>query len=160
MDLETIVNKVKKNFPEALLDARTFRGEHTLTVKARDILAVCRFLRDDPELFFDFLTDLCGVDDYPRQPRFEMVYHLCAMKTRNRLRLKVFLPGEDPRVASVVSVWKGADWLEREAFDMYGIVFEGHPDLRRILLAPDWEGFPLRKDFPLSNGDKPFSNRE
>jgi len=149
MDLEGIVSKMKENFPDSILDASTFRGEDTLRLRAEDILPICRFLHDDPELGFDYLTDLCGVDHSPRQPRFEVVYHLCAMKKRSRLRLKVSLPAPAPHVASVVSVWKGAEWLEREAFDMFGITFGGHPDLRRILLTPDWQGHPLRKDYPL-----------
>jgi NADH-quinone oxidoreductase subunit C len=149
MHLDGLVSKVKEKFPESILDASTFRGEITLYLRAEDILPICRFLHDDPELSFDYLTDLCGVDNYPHEPRFQVVYLLCAMKTRDRLRLKVSLPGSSPRVSSVFSVWKGADWLEREAFDMFGITFLEHPDLRRILLTPDWEGHPLRKDYPL-----------
>jgi len=149
MDLDSLVSKVKEKFPESILDASTFRGEITLHLRAEDILPVCRFLHDDPELSFDYLTDLCGVDNYPHEPRFQVVYHLCAMKTRVRLRLKVTLVDGVPRIASVVSVWKAANWLEREAFDMFGITFAEHPDLRRILLTPDWEGHPLRKDYPL-----------
>ena len=149
MDLEGIVSKVKNKFPESILDASIFRDEVTLYLRAEDILPICRFLHDDPELSFDYLVDLCGVDDYPDEPRFQVVYHLCAMKTRRRLRLKVSLRGAGPRISSVFSVWKGADWLEREAFDMFGITFLEHPDLRRILLTPDWEGHPLRKDYPL-----------
>ncbi len=149
MDLEYLVEKIRLKFPEAVLKADTFRGDDTLTIKTAEILPVCRFLRDDPELRFEFLVDLCGVDFYPREPRFEVVYHLGSMKKSDRLRLKVTVPEENPRLASVVSVWKGADWMEREAYDMYGILFAGHPDLRRILLTPDWEGFPLRKDYPL-----------
>jgi len=149
MDLNGILTKVKGKFPESILDASTFRGEITVNLRAEDILPICRFLHDDPELSFNYLTDLCGVDNYPHEPRFQVVYLLCAMKTRDRLRLKVFLPGSAPRITSVFSVWKGADWLEREAFDMFGITFLEHPDLRRILLTPDWEGHPLRKDYPL-----------
>ncbi len=152
MDLEKIPDRLKQQFPQSVLDVATFRGEVTLEVRPEDIVEVCRFLRDDPELSFDYLTDLCGVDYYPREPRFQVVYHLCSLKTRLRLRLKVSLPGDSgrsPRASSVFSVWKAADWLEREAFDMYGIIFEGHPDLRRILLTPEWEGHPLRKDYPL-----------
>ena len=149
MNTEDLISKIKEKFPGSLLEVCTFRGETTLVVRAEDILPLCRFLHDDPEFSFDYLTDLCGVDDSPQEPRFRVVYHLCAMRTRTRLRLKVSLPGADPHVASVVSVWKGADWLEREVFDMFGIIFNGHPDLRRILLTPDWEGHPLRKDYPL-----------
>jgi len=149
MDLETLTDKIKKNFPGSILEATTFRGENTLVLRAADLLPVCRFLHDDPELDYDFLADLCGADHYPLEPRFEVIYHLVAMKNRSRLRLKVALSGPTPKISSVVSVWKGANWLEREAFDMFGIIFDGHPDLRRILLAPDWEGYPLRKDYPL-----------
>ena len=149
MDLEGIVGRIKEKFPESVLDVSTFRGETTLHLRAGDILPVCRFLHDDPEMAFAYLVDLCGVDDYPREPRFLAVYHVGSLKTRLRLRLKVSLPGDSPRLSSVFSVWKAADWLEREAFDMYGITFQGHPDLRRILLTPEWKGHPLRKDYPL-----------
>ena len=149
MDQDGLVSKLKERFPESILDVSSFRGEITLHVRAGDILPVCRFLYDDPDLSFDYLTDLCGVDHHPQEPRFQVVYHLCAMKSRSRLRVKVSLPDGAPRIASVVSVWKAANWLERETFDMFGITFVDHPDLRRILLAPDWEGHPLRKDYPL-----------
>jgi NADH-quinone oxidoreductase subunit C len=149
MDLEKIAERMKQKFPESILRVSSFRGETTVELRADDILSVCRFLHDDPESPFDYLVDLCGVDDYPADPRFQVVYHLGSLKTKLRLRLKIFLRGESPRVSSVVSVWKGANWLEREAYDMYGITFDGHPDLRRILLTPEWKGFPLRKDYPL-----------
>jgi NADH-quinone oxidoreductase subunit C len=149
MDLATIVDRVKQKFPESVSEVSAFRGETTLRVRSEDILPLCRFLHDDPETAFDFLIDLCGVDDLPREPRFQVVYHLASTKTRLRLRLKASLPGARPQIASVFSVWKAADWLEREAFDMFGIIFAGHPDLRRILLTPEWQGYPLRKDYPL-----------
>lgn len=149
MNLEELTHKIKGKFPESILTATDFRDEYTLVLRPEDLLPVCRFLHDDPELAFDFLIDLCGVDHYPREPRFEVIYHLCATKSRSRLRLKTSLPGDPPRVPSVVSVWKAAGWMEREAFDLLGILFDGHPDLRRILLTPDWEGHPLRKDYPL-----------
>jgi NADH-quinone oxidoreductase subunit C len=149
MDLATVVDRVKQKFSEAVLEVSAFRGETTLQIRPGDLLPLCRFLREDPEMAFDFLIDLCGVDYLPREPRFQVVYHLCSTRTRLRLRLKVSLPGTDPKIASVFSVWKAADWMEREAFDMYGIAFTGHPDLRRILLTPEWQGYPLRKDYPL-----------
>jgi len=149
MDLAIVVDRVKQKFSEAVLEVSAFRGETTLQIRPGDLLPLCRFLRDDPEMAFDFLIDLCGVDYLPREPRFQVVYHLCSTRTRLRLRLKVSLPGTDPKIASVFSVWKSADWMEREAFDMYGITFAGHPDLRRILLTPEWQGYPLRKDYPL-----------
>ena len=149
MDWEKGLERIKKSFPESILEVATFREETTLYLRPQDILPVCRFLHDDPELAFDYLVDLCGVDYYPREPRFQVVYFVSSMKTKARIRLKVSLPGESPRVSSVFSVWRAADWLEREAFDMYGITFQGHPDLRRILLTPEWKGYPLRKDYPL-----------
>ena len=149
MDLEDLLSKIAKKLPEAVLATGGFRNENTLQIRPEDILAVCRFLRDEPELAFDYLVDLCGADHLPREPRFEVIYHLRSFKTKELLRLKVSLPGPEPRVSSVFSVWKAADWMEREAFDLFGIVFEGHPDLRRILLTPEWDGYPLRKDYPL-----------
>ncbi len=149
MNLEEMVERLKQKYPDSILRVSSFRGEITAEIRAGDILPVCRFLHDDPEFAFDYLVDLCGMDDYPLEPRFLVVYHLGSLQTKLRLRLKVRLAGESPRVSSVVPVWKAANWLEREAYDMYGITFEGHPDLRRILLTPEWKGFPLRKDFPL-----------
>ncbi len=149
MDLGGLVEKIKRKLPDAVLGQSVFREEITLQVRPEDILPLCRFLHDEPELAFDFLVDLCGVDNLPKEPRFDVVYHLRSMKTKDWIRIKVSLPGSSPRISSVFSVWKGADWMEREAFDMFGITFEGHPDLRRILLPPEWEGYPLRKDYPL-----------
>jgi NADH-quinone oxidoreductase subunit C len=149
MDLEEIVERTKQKYPESILRVSSFRGETTAELRADDILPICRFLHDDPQFAFEYLVDLCGMDDYPADPRFLVVYHLGSLKTKLRLRLKVRLRGESPRVSSVVPVWKTANWLEREAYDMYGITFDGHPDLRRILLTPEWKGFPLRKDYPL-----------
>jgi NADH-quinone oxidoreductase subunit C len=149
MEIEEIRSQIQKKFPDAILETSTCQEMPTLRVRAEDILSLCRFLRDTPALAFNYLVDLCGVDHYPQEPRFEVVVHLRSMKSKAMLRLKVSLPGDDPHVASVTAVWKGADWLEREAFDMFGIRFDGHPDLRRILLTPDWQGHPLRKDYPL-----------
>lgn len=149
MVLEEITQKIAEKFPEAVRGTSSFRGEDTILLRSDDISKVCQYLHDDPDLSFNYLTDLCGVDYYPQEPRFEVVYHLCSLKTRRRLRLKVSLPGDSPRLPSVTSVWKGAEWLEREAYDLLGITFVGHPDLRRILLPPDWQGHPLRKDYPL-----------
>jgi NADH-quinone oxidoreductase subunit C len=119
----------------------------TIKVSPERIIPVCRSLHD--EFGFNYLTDLCGIDRYPVEPRFWIVYHLCSMERRQRLRIKTALPNLRLQISSITSIWKAADWLEREVFDMYGIWFEGHPDLRRILLPPEWKGFPLRKDYPL-----------
>ena len=132
-------------------------NEITVEVPAADYLATCRKLRDDADLGFDQLIDLCGVDyaaygDRPRESnRFAVVLHLLSVKNNSRLRLRTFCPDESfPVVASLVEVWPVANWFEREAFDLFGIVFEGHPDLRRILTDYGFVGHPFRKDFPLS----------
>jgi NADH-quinone oxidoreductase subunit C len=133
------------------------RGEVTLTVKAAHYAEVTLQLRDDPTLSFEQLIDLCGVDysDYRNEPwdglRYAVVSHLLSLQHNVRLRLKVFAPDDDiPAVASVTSVWSAANWFEREAFDMFGIVFEGHVDLRRILTDYGFIGHPMRKDFPVT----------
>jgi NADH-quinone oxidoreductase subunit C len=109
---------------------------------------VCRFLRDDPECAFDLLVDVTAVDYFGRKPRFEVVYHLYSIEKNQRVRIKVPLEETDPKIASLVPVWPGADWLERETYDMYGIRFDGHPNLKRIYLYEEFEGHPLRKDYP------------
>ncbi len=145
---EMVVQKLKEKFPNSVLDSSSFRGDNTVVVKREDIAEVCRFLKSDPELSFNFLSDLCGVDYLGREPRFEVVYHLFSIDKHHRIRLKAMV-GEGEKISSVVGIWGTADWHEREAFDMYGIVFEGHPNLTRILMPEDWDGHPLRKDYPL-----------
>ncbi|CAJ0812810.1 NAD(P)H-quinone oxidoreductase subunit J, chloroplastic [Ralstonia wenshanensis] len=132
-------------------------GELTLVVKAADYLDVMRTLRDDASLKFEQLMDLCGVDyaDYGdgawNGPRFAAVSHLLSITHNWRVRVRVFAPDDDlPVVSSVTTIWNSADWYEREAFDLYGLVFEGHPDLRRILTDYGFIGHPFRKDFPVS----------
>ena len=134
--------------PGAVEDAQIFRDEVTFFVRPQSLVRACEFLRDMPGLLFNYLSDVTALDHYPNEPRFEAVYHLYSIETRQRLRLKVRLPGDNPRVASVVPVWPGANAFEREVYDLFGIYFEGHPDLRRILMPEDWEGHPLRKDYP------------
>ncbi|MBM3888049.1 MAG: NADH-quinone oxidoreductase subunit C [Verrucomicrobia bacterium] len=132
--------------PATFADRLTGRDEVTVTVAREQLAAVCRSLK---EAGFDFLVDICGVDNHDSDPRFAVHYLLYSFKNRCLLRLRVGVPEEDATVASVTSVWKGADWHERECYDMLGIRFTGHPDLRRILM---WEGYPfhpLRKEFPL-----------
>ncbi len=140
---------LKENFSDEILSVNYNLGELTITLRKNKILEICKFLHDNKELSYDFLTDLCGVDYFPHAPRFGVVYHLYSFKNNNRLRLKVYIDIEELTVNSVESVWKTANWFEREAFDMFGIKFIGHPFLRRILMPDDWEGHPLRKDYPL-----------
>ena len=151
------INKLKEKFPNSILGEATFRGESTVTVPKEEILQICKFLHSDPDLQYHLLTDLCGLDRLPEVPRFEIVYHLCSIKNHQRIRLRVKV-GEDESISSVESIWKSANWYEREAFDLFGILFKNHPDLRRILLWDGFEGHPLRKDYPTQGPDfdKPF----
>jgi NADH-quinone oxidoreductase subunit C len=124
-------------------------GELTIEVRAEKIVPVLKFLRDDPVCRFIQLVDLCGVDWPAREKRFDVVYHLLSPHNNQRIRVKAAV-GEDETIASAIEVYPCANWFEREAFDLYGIVFAGHPDLRRILTDYGFEGHPLRKDFPLT----------
>ncbi len=153
MDIEEhlAVRKLRERFPQAVLDATAHRSEVTVVVDRAAVERVCRFLRDDPDLAFDYLSDLTAVDRLGLRepgPRFAVVYHLYSMARRNRLRLKVGAAEAEP-VPTVTGVWEGANWFEREVFDLFGVPFAGHPDLRRILMPDDWVGHPLRKDFPV-----------
>ncbi len=135
--------------PEAVEGAKFDRGELTIVIRRSDIRDVCAFLRDDSELNFNFFSDVTCVDWYPQEPRFDVVYQLLSMSRKARLRLKVKLPGDEPRLDSITSVWPAANFFEREVFDLFGIRFEGHPYLRRIMMPENWEGHPLRKDYPV-----------
>jgi NADH-quinone oxidoreductase subunit C len=155
-----IAHRIKEKFPEEVLDIVQFLDQVSVTVRKNRIVDLCRYLHNEPDLYFDFLSDLCGVDYLERRPRFEVVYNLYSIKHRHRIRLKAVIPGEDPNIDSVTPVWTGADWHEREAYDMFGISFKGHPDLRRILMPEDWEGYPLRKDYPLKGPEKEWKGYE
>jgi NADH-quinone oxidoreductase subunit C len=135
--------------PNAIEEVIEFRGETTIVLPRKILRAAAEHCRDHVELQFDLLTDATCVDRYPLEPRFELNYHLVSIPRRDKVRLKVRLAGSDAVVDTLVPVWPGANWLEREIFDLFGIHFEGHPDLRRILLPDDWEGYPLRKDYPV-----------
>jgi len=155
--IETLKARLEADLGPSIKALVLDRGELTLTVSAADYLAVAQQLRDHPGLKFEQLMDLCGVDyasykDEPRDgPRFCAVSHLLSVTNNWRLRLKVFCPDDDlPSVASVTGIWSSANWFEREAFDLYGILFEGHDDLRRILTDYGFIGHPFRKDFPVS----------
>jgi len=135
--------------PKAIAEVMEFRGETTLVMPRELLRAAAELCREDAELRFNLLTDATCVDRFPHEPRFELNYHLVSIPRRDKIRLKVRVSGADPVVDSLVPVWPGANWLEREIFDLFGIRFSGHPDLRRILLPDDWEGHPLRKDYPV-----------
>ena len=148
LETSSVLARLREFDPEAVEDAQVFRDELTIFIPRGRLLAVADFLRDDPHLSFKYLSDVTAVDRYPNEPRFETVYHLYSLETGERLRLKARLPGDEPTVDSMVPIWPGAEAFECEVYDLFGIHFEGHPDLHRMLLPDDWEGYPLRKDYP------------
>jgi NADH-quinone oxidoreductase subunit C len=137
--------------PEAVVGGKSDRGELTLEIAPERIVEVCRFLKEDQK--FVRVSTVTAVDWYPEEPRFDVVYHLHSPERNERLRLKCRLPGENPEIDSVTVVWRGANWYERETFDLFGIRFRNHPNLKRIMLPENWEGHPLRKDYPVT-GDR------
>ena len=148
-NLQALAERLDERLPHACKSHRITHEELTLIIERDHILAVMKFLRDDSECMFETLIDICGVDYPERQERFEVVYHLLSMQLNQRIRVKLGCD-EETAVPSVVEIFPAANWYEREAFDMYGIQFAGHPDLRRILTDYGFEGYPLRKDFPLT----------
>lgn len=153
MDSLQIAKMIEEKFPGQVLATTVYAGQVGVTVKKDLIKDICLFLRDEPSLRMDHLADLTAVDfsRYPGDtgPRFEIVYNMISTLHRHRIRVKARVPEEDPRIDTVSSIWQTANWHERETFDLMGIIFDGHPDLRRILLPEDWEGHPLRKEYPL-----------
>jgi len=144
-----VVESLRSWNPKAVAEAVEFRGETTIVVPRELLRATAERCREEARLQYNLLTDATCVDRYPTEPRFELNYHLVSIPRREKVRLRVRLAGSDPVVDSLVPVWPGANWLEREIFDLFGIRFAGHPDLRRILLPDDWEGYPLRRDYPV-----------
>ncbi len=148
-EIGELVEKIKEEFPKEVEETVSFRDEHTIRIKREHLLEVAQFLKEEAEYDFNFLSDLCGVDYMGKDPRFEVVYHLYSLTHTHRLRVKVSLSDNDPTIPSVASLWKTADWHERECYDLLGITFSGHPDLTRILTPEGFKEYPLRKDFPL-----------
>jgi NADH-quinone oxidoreductase subunit C len=152
MDAAPLAKRLRERFPDALL----VRGEVTVTVAREELLDALAHLRDQPDLAFGFLSDVSCTDWPGRHPRIWMAYHLYSMEHHHRVRVKAGLPEDDLRVASVTPMFPTADWHEREVFDFFGVVFEGHPNLVRILMPDDWVGHPHRKDYPLGGVDTPY----
>ena len=144
-----VVAKLRSWSANAIEEVIEYRGDTTIVVPRKVLRSVAEQCRDIEELQFNLLTDATCVDRYPLEPRYELNYQLVSIPLRQKLTIRVKLSGSDPVVDSLFPVWKGANWLEREVFDMFGIQFTGHPDLRRILLPDDWEGHPLRRDYPV-----------
>jgi NADH-quinone oxidoreductase subunit C len=155
-----VVEKLKAQFADGVQEVSEAHGELTVVVSREQIVEICRWLKTDPDLRYDLLLDVAGVDYLGRELRFEVVYHLYSLPFNSRLRLKVRVPEGDAIVPSVVSIWSTANWHEREAFDMLGIRFSGHPDLRRIYMPDDYPGHPLRKDFPPLGPDVEVNPRD
>ncbi|HEX7140474.1 MAG TPA: NADH-quinone oxidoreductase subunit C [Vicinamibacterales bacterium] len=150
MDSPALAALLRELVPAADVElAPTVDRQTTIYAAASGFPALGRTLRDHPDLDFSFLAELTAADYWPREPRFEVVYVLVSMSHRLRLRLKLRLPGDDPHVASACDIWPAANWLEREVWDLFGIAFDGHPDPRRLLMPEDWDGYPLRKDYPV-----------
>ena len=153
-----IAERVKARLPEAVVAVETDRGQTIIEVKRESLLDVCRFLNEDPELFFNYLSDVTNVDNLKRPGkamRYESIAQLYSIPHNHRIGVRVRMPEDDPTCPSVAGIWRGADWHERESYDLMGIVYEGHPDLRRIMMPDEWIGHPLRKDHPLG-GVKSF----
>ena len=142
---------LKQKFPNAVLDFHSHRLDETVVIERDSLEEICQFLRDDSRCAFEIMIDLTAVDglEINMNPRFEMVYHFKSLTHASRIRIKVPLDEDDCRIASISNIWKSADWYERECYDMFGIIFEGHPDLKRILMYEEFEGYPLRKDYPI-----------
>jgi NADH-quinone oxidoreductase subunit C len=148
MEEKTILERLRKEFPAGVKEALTSLGDEVAVIDKEALLPIATFLRDGPGEF-KMLLDLTCVDYPGREPRFELVVHLFSLSRNRRLRIKTGIDESDLRIASLTSLWKNADWLEREAYDLFGVHFEGHPDLRRIFMYDGFEGHPLRKDYPL-----------
>jgi len=160
---DDILNALRTDFPDTPFEIGPATDQPTLYVPGTALEPVCRALRDRADLHFDLLADLTAADYFPRDPRFEIIYHVASLgvpvggaaaagRRPQRLRLKVRVSGDDPHVPTVSNVWRAANWLEREVYDLFGVIFDGHPDLRRILMPDEWDGHPLRKDYPVQVG--------
>ena len=146
MEAKEVYSRLEKQFPGEVGNFKGDVPEPYFSVSPEVVVAACRFLRDEASCRFEVLSDLTAVD-WPKEEKIQVVYHLYSYSSRAQIVLKVDLPRDHPRVATVESIWKVANWFEREVFDLFGVVFDGHSDLRRIMLPEDWVGYPLRKDY-------------
>jgi NADH-quinone oxidoreductase subunit C len=152
------VVKLKERFAADIVDIKEFRGEVTVTVKKENIVEICNYLKEF--VGYNLLTDVTAVDYLGQSPRFLVVYNMYSIPAKDRLRVKAQVEEADATIDTVSGVWSSANWLEREVYDLFGIKFAGHPDLRRILMTDDWVGHPLRKDYPLQGPDRePYKGR-
>jgi NADH-quinone oxidoreductase subunit C len=154
---QRVVAKIKAAFPDAIEDSNDFRGEQTLYIRKERLKAVCQLLKEDPQLSYKFLSDICADDFLPEIPRFAINYHLYSYDHNHRLRLRTWVEDPDDGPETAASVWPIATWLEMEVWDLMGIRFKGNTSLRRLFLPEDWQGHPLRKDYPLGYEEVQFS---
>ena len=158
MEQVAITDRLRAEFPDEILDSYSNQGQTAVVIRSGRIVDILRWLRDTDDLRMNHLRSLCGVDNARRKDpglsRFEVVYNLYSIPHRHEIRIRAEVGDNDPAIDSVVGLWVGADWLERETFDLMGIRFNGHPNLRRILLPEDWKGHPLRKDYPLKGKEE------
>jgi len=146
----SLTEEIKNKFASHFVSAHAEFGDETIGLKREGLFEVANFLKNHAVTPFNLLLDICAVDYLGQKPRFEVVYHLYALESKTRLRLKVSVPEEDPVVSSVVSIWPTADWYEREAWDLMGVKFHGHPNLKRLMMWEEFEGHPLRKDYAIN----------
>ncbi len=144
-----IIDKVQAAFPDAVIGSKVFAGDPYISIKRDGLLDICRLLHDDPQLAFDYPVEVTAVDYMGEAERFEVIHVFWSIEHRRRVILKTRITEDECHIPSVCEFWKGANFMERETYDMYGIEFTGHPDLRRILMTDDFDGWPLRKDFPI-----------
>ncbi len=158
MESMAIADRLQAQFPDEILRRHVFQGQVGVSIRPARVVEILRWLRDGDALQMNHLRSLCGVDNGrrkdPELARFEVVYHLYSIVLRHEIRIRVQVAEKEPAVDSIVALWAGANWLERETFDLMGIRFNGHPDLRRILLPEDWKGHPLRKEYPLKGKEE------
>ena len=150
MPAADLAETLQRALPGVAIESWDAVDQPVVVVPAAALVDAARVLRDSPELNFSFLAEMTAADYWPKEPRFEVVYHLHCIDRKERLRLKCRVAGDNSEIESVTGVWRGAGWYEREVFDLFGIKFLGNPDLRRILMPDDWEGHPLRKDYPIT----------
>ncbi|NDJ53446.1 MAG: NADH-quinone oxidoreductase subunit C [Chloroflexi bacterium] len=155
--ISEIVEQLKTSFSDHVDEVVEFRGDTTVVVKAEGLIDVLTQLRHGDGMKFNLLSDLSAIDYYPNEPRFHVIYTLFSIAYNQGLRIKALTGDDNPHLPTVTSIWPSADYAEREVFDLFGVVFDGHPDPRRILMPHDWTGHPLRKDYPLGYEEVQFS---
>ncbi len=155
--VEKAVAKLQRELGESFLGVEEFRGQTSVTLDRETIVSACQMLRDDPDLDFNFLAALTAVDYWPSEPRYKIVYQLYSLANKEFIGLRAQLSNESPEISTIESIYPNANWHEREVFDMFGVTFKDHSDQRRIIMPYDWEGHPLRKDYPLGYEEVQFT---